>query len=301
MSVNNKGTNDVTKETKKCEKKKKKELDRILDSALDDLSDDDDDDEVQTQTLPPKNNQSTTSTSSRNQQEKEEEMLAASLEEMMKSFMETMKQNDDAGTSSSSSGHHDDDDDRIHQDLTKALQQIDEQMKMAMSLQENDPKENMTVETNNKSASKGKKKKKKNVEEVDKTVAKILNDMAKAGAAVPDNHVGGMEPAQVEAMGEEIMQEMMKEFEHMGQKGDSDQVVNGMMHQLLDKEIMYEPMKQVNDKFPEWLAKNKPYLSKTDYERYGHQYQGFQRIVHVYENDPNNIPRLMELMQDIQE
>ena len=146
-------------------------------------------------------------------------------------------------------------------------------------------------------------KPKKNVEEVDKTVAKILDDMAKAGAAVPDNNNnnGGMEPSQVEAMGEEIMQEMMKEFEHMGQKGDSDQVVNGMMHQLLDKEIMYEPMKQVNDKFPEWLAKNKPYLSKTDYERYGRQYQGFQRIVHVYENDPNNFPRLMELMQDIQE
>ena len=35
--------------------------------------------------------------------------------------------------------------------------------------------------------------------------------------------------------------------------------------------------------------------------RYGHQYQYFQRIVAVYEREPDNFPRLMELMQDIQE
>lgn len=38
-----------------------------------------------------------------------------------------------------------------------------------------------------------------------------------------------------------------------------------------------------------------------EYNRYGHQYQYFQRIVAVYETEPDNYPRLMELMADIQE
>ena len=64
---------------------------------------------------------------------------------------------------------------------------------------------------------------------------------------------------------------------------------------------MFDPMREVTKKFPEWLAKNKNQLSAEDYSRYGQQYQYFQRIVAVYETEPDNFPRLMELMQDIQE
>ena len=35
--------------------------------------------------------------------------------------------------------------------------------------------------------------------------------------------------------------------------------------------------------------------------RYGQQYQYFQRIVNVYETDPENYAKLTELMQDVQE
>lgn len=55
------------------------------------------------------------------------------------------------------------------------------------------------------------------------------------------------------------------------------------------------------DKFPEWLALNAEALGKEDYERYGAQYQYFQRIVAVYETEPDNFPRIMELMQDVQQ
>lgn len=132
--------------------------------------------------------------------------------------------------------------------------------------------------------------------DVDRTVSKILDEMAKAGASSE-----GTEAAQVEGMGEEMMEDMMKEFEKMGEKGDADDVIDGMMRQLLSKELMYEPMKQVTERFPRWLAESKEHLSDEDYNRYGHQYQYFQRIVRVYDTDPDNFPRLMELMQDIQE
>ncbi len=40
-----------------------------------------------------------------------------------------------------------------------------------------------------------------------------------------------------------------------------------MMEQLLAKEVLYDPMKQICQKYPEWLADNESLLSKADYER----------------------------------
>lgn len=121
---------------------------------------------------------------------------------------------------------------------------------------------------------------------------------------MPPNMPPGMEdmdPNQFEKLGEEMMGSIMGEFNKMGNASDSNHVVDNVMKQLLNKDIMYEPMKQVTNRFPEWLATNKDELSKKDYEKYGNQYQYFQRIVRVYETEPDNFDRLMELMQDIQE
>ncbi len=46
-----------------------------------------------------------------------------------------------------------------------------------------------------------------------------------------------------------------------------DAIVDGMMEQLLSKELMYEPMKQVADLFPAWLEANENILSESDLER----------------------------------
>ena len=71
----------------------------------------------------------------------------------------------------------------------------------------------------------------------------------------------------MEAMGEEMMESMMKELSGFGASGDADDVVDGMMHQLLSKELMYEPMKQVCDRFPAWLAESKAHLSEEEYQK----------------------------------
>ena len=42
-------------------------------------------------------------------------------------------------------------------------------------------------------------------------------------------------------------------------------------------------------------------LSPEDYKRYGKMYQYFQKIVALYESEPNNFARLQELFQDMQE
>ena len=80
----------------------------------------------------------------------------------------------------------------------------------------------------------------KDTTQADRTVNKLLDDLGKAGA-----NFEGMETNQVETMGEDIMSQMMGEFEKMGEKEDYQEVIDGMMRQLLSKELMYDPMKQV--------------------------------------------------------
>ncbi|RQM14264.1 hypothetical protein KXD40_004390 [Peronospora effusa] len=99
-------------------------------------------------------------------------------------------------------------------------------------------------------------------DDVNAGVAKTLQNMAKAAEDMED--VG---TEQVEAMGEDMVSEMMKKFEEMGEKNDFQDLVDGMMQQLLSKDVMYDPMKQICERYPEWLDEKKPLLSKGDYER----------------------------------
>lgn len=106
--------------------------------------------------------------------------------------------------------------------------------------------------------------------DVDRAVQRLLSDMAKAGTddddAIP-NLDALMNGGNMEAMGEEMMESMMKELSAFGASGDADDVVDGMMRQLLSKELMYEPMKQVCDRFPAWLAESKAQLSEEEYQK----------------------------------
>lgn len=94
---------------------------------------------------------------------------------------------------------------------------------------------------------------------VDRTISKLLNDMASANIQDDAEEITGEEEA--------ILRDMMKEFENLGGGFDQDAVVNGMMQQLLSKDIMYEPMKQVTEKFPLWLEEKKDFLSEDEYNK----------------------------------
>lgn len=72
------------------------------------------------------------------------------------------------------------------------------------------------------------------------------------------------------------------------------------MKQLLSRDLMYEPLKQICDKFPEWLALHRESLSQEEYVNHGLQYQTFQKLLAVYDTEPDNFPRIMELMFDMQ-
>lgn len=126
-------------------------------------------------------------------------------------------------------------------------------------------------------------------------VASTMESLAKE-----THDMEGMDTAQFAASGEQLMTDMIAQFEKLGQKEDFDQVVDNVMRQLLAKDLMYEPMKLVCDTYPEWLAEHRDGMTEDEYARYGAQYQYFQRIVAVYQREPDNFNRLVELLQDLQ-
>ena len=87
-----------------------------------------------------------------------------------------------------------------------------------------------------------------------------------------------MNEGSFEGFGDEMTDEMRNEFESTMKgigpsplNGDEEDamgnVVDGMMKQLLSREFMYEPMKDICARFPKWLAENKDKLTPEDYEK----------------------------------
>lgn len=68
-----------------------------------------------------------------------------------------------------------------------------------------------------------------------------------------------------------------------GSEEDFSKMLLGMMEQLTNKEILYEPMKELHDKFPEWMVKNEGTVKEEDMKRYKEQQVYVKEIVERFE------------------
>lgn len=75
--------------------------------------------------------------------------------------------------------------------------------------------------------------------------------------------------------------------------------VDSIMNQLISKDVLYEPLKEIGGKYPDWLAANKPRLTLRDYEQYEAQYDYIQRILRQYDTDPEDFGALLDLLQQV--
>lgn len=87
---------------------------------------------------------------------------------------------------------------------------------------------------------------------------------------------------------DDFMAEMMKYMQDaegggLGNDEEMSKMLLGMMEQLTNKEILYDPMKELNDKFPDWMEKNKETVSKDDWARYEEQQRLVKEIVAKFE------------------
>jgi len=79
------------------------------------------------------------------------------------------------------------------------------------------------------------------------------------------------------------------------------------MGQLMGKDILYEPLKELNDKFPSFLSSNADKLSPSDLARYRAQHSCASKIVAIFEDpkytddDPKIATDIVALMTEMQE
>jgi peroxin-19 len=91
-----------------------------------------------------------------------------------------------------------------------------------------------------------------------------------------------------------------------GEDGELSKMFLGMMEQLTNKEMLYEPMKELDNKYPEWLDKNKSKLPAVDFARYTNQQKIVKEIVGKFEekgyndNDSKCREYIWERMQRMQ-
>ncbi|XP_010264303.1 PREDICTED: peroxisome biogenesis protein 19-2-like [Nelumbo nucifera] len=98
-----------------------------------------------------------------------------------------------------------------------------------------------------------------------------------------------------------MVDDLVKQIEELAGSQDMESIAETMMQQLLSKEILHGPIKEIGERYPKWLGDHKSGLSKEEYERYNHQYMIIKQLNVAYENDPGNFPKIVVLMQKMQE
>ncbi|KAL3141031.1 Natural resistance-associated macrophage protein [Trebouxia sp. C0010 RCD-2024] len=81
---------------------------------------------------------------------------------------------------------------------------------------------------------------------------------------------------------------------------DMSGLVDGIMHQLLAKDVLYQPIQEIGSRYPQWLQDHRQRLSPEDLQRYSQQFQHIQEITRLYEQEPDNFPKLINLLQQMQ-
>ncbi|CAN8255328.1 unnamed protein product [Cochlearia groenlandica] len=70
-----------------------------------------------------------------------------------------------------------------------------------------------------------------------------------------------------------MVEDWIKQFEDMAGSQDLESIVDTMMQQLLSKDILHEPMKEIGARYPEWLEEHETSIEKEEFERYSRQYE----------------------------
>jgi peroxin-19 len=105
-------------------------------------------------------------------------------------------------------------------------------------------------------------------------------------------------------------QDVMNLFGGQGDQNAFLPFMQGMMQSLLSKDVLYPSLKDILDKFPDWLEKNKDTLSKEDADRYDSQKKLMQEVCGELESEKETdsdeqkkerFEKVLGLMQKLQD
>lgn len=91
----------------------------------------------------------------------------------------------------------------------------------------------------------------------------------------------------------------------MPNEEEFSKILIGMMEQLTNKEILYEPMKELNEKFPAWLEANRSKVTTEESRRYEEQRSLVAEIVARFDRpgyadaNPDDREYIVERMQKV--
>ncbi|OAA66615.1 peroxisomal membrane protein receptor [Niveomyces insectorum RCEF 264] len=140
-------------------------------------------------------------------------------------------------------------------------------------------------------------------ETIRRTMERMQASGEQATAAAAADTEGGVD---------DLLSEFMKQMQAggggsgAGNEDELSKMLVGMMEELTNKEILYEPMKELDDKFPAWMAANKATTSAADLERYTEQQLVVKEIVTRFEApsysdaNPDDREYIVDRMQRMQ-
>lgn len=107
---------------------------------------------------------------------------------------------------------------------------------------------------------------------------------------------------------EDMLAQLLKEVAGGGGEASEEEfskMLMGMMEQLTNKDILYEPMKELDTKFPDWMKANEGKVPKEDMRRYKEQQGLVEEIVARFERqgysdeNPQDREFIVERMQKV--
>ena len=103
------------------------------------------------------------------------------------------------------------------------------------------------------------------------------------------------------------MDEIFKQFTTFlkDQEGEGDDTFKGaldsVVKEIISKDSLYQPMKNLQDEYPKWLEENWQDLNDEDLERYNKQLDKVTEICALFEKDGEPKDEVFELLSQLQE
>lgn len=139
-----------------------------------------------------------------------------------------------------------------------------------------------------------------NLEPTDKTEQKPLNEFLKMlnDEQEPKEQLSSI-PSEEEF--EKMFQEFAKTSVDPKAAENVMPLLESMMQSILSKDLLYPPLKELCDKYPDWLADHRQKLEKdNEFEKYDGQFQVVQKLVAAFERKDHKFEEIFELMQQMQ-